>query len=441
MVKGLWRTGSGPFVRGSLERLRASVDPAVVKDVRWSSSAGALVTSGSEASWTLPEADSAELVLTALTTDGRSVVTTFSFALVAPSHAPGHPLSVSDALLATPMPVLDGGVPEVSGGACTLEYDASANIHLAFTTETHASLYYGKWNGSTWTLEVVDTLGFNTGGRILPSVLRMVVDSAGTPHILYVRDLLLFYATKSGGNWVRERVDTAALPLADSTVYAPSLGVNAQNRPLVAYVSYSTSSYRQITLATRPAPGTWSVTIPAIPTVTPTSSTYPRGDILFDAFGNAFMPAMMNIGSGTNPYLLSFGTTGVNEARLISGGSSWDTWASGSWAGPPRAVFRTSAGLYDVTFGSPLSATTLAFSATEQTGAGVGDIAWNGRPVVLHHHNGGSMELVTPSSTGPSFWTWTQLGNSSGVSGAVAVHPTTGVPSICYQYGGHIMFQ
>ena len=59
---------------------------------------------------------------------------------------------------------------------------------------------------------------------------------------------------------------------------------------------------------------------------------------------------------------------------------------------------------------------------------------------MLHQHSG-NVELVTPASIGASFWTWTQLGSSTGLSSSVAVHPSTGVASICYQANSRVMFQ
>ena len=50
-----------------------------------------------------------------------------------------------------PMPVLDGGSLEVSGGGCEVRYEGSTNnIAIAFTTQTHPALMYGRWNGTAW---------------------------------------------------------------------------------------------------------------------------------------------------------------------------------------------------------------------------------------------------------------------------------------------------
>jgi hypothetical protein len=442
-IKGLQRTNSGPFVRGSTETLSAVFDHATVRDVRWSATAGTLAAREQLVTWTLPDADTADLTLTVTTVDGRALVTTFTFAMV---ERTGHGgvKSASEALLASPMPVLDGGVAEISGGACEVEYDSSANVHLAFTSSTHPAVYYGKWNGTTWALELVDTLGFNTGGRVTPSYVSVKVDTAGTPHLLYIRDAQLFYATRSGANWLRERVDNATYPLSGTTRIA--LGLNALGRPSVVYTYAFSASYSRSVYATRTAASVWTAVLPPY-SVGTIYETYNAGELLFDAAGTAFFPVTIYASNNNTytAYLAAYNGTTV-ELRSVAGVGagypSWDTsMVSMAWAGSGRIVARTTAGVYDLTLASPMANTTFTFSATEANGAGDGDIAWNGRPVVLHHHAGGSMELVTPAATGASFWTWTQLGQSSGVSASVAVHPMTGVPSICYQASGRIMFQ
>ncbi|MDP3154526.1 MAG: hypothetical protein Q8N23_17745 [Archangium sp.] len=445
-VKGLLRTAQGPFLKGQLETLTALYDAAHVRSVSWSATGGALSSREAKVSWTLPETEQAELTLTLTLDDGQELVTPFSFSLVeAPEQENTHvSRSAREALLATPMPVLDGGVSEISGGACDLAYDSTAAVHLTFTSSTHPAVYYGKWNGTAWTLEVMDTLGFNTGGRITTSQAQLRVDSANNPHILYVRDNQVYYATRVGaGAWTRERVDSAGLLLMSDTNRALGFGLNASGRPSVVYMTM-VGSYERVVFATRTAANTWSTTQLNFTTGTNTVSRV-EGDILFDSAGTAFFPVTVytSLANNYQDYLASWNGT-ATDVKLMTNttiASGWDTTrTSAAWAGTGRALFRTAAGLYDFTIAAPLSNSTWTWSANESSGAGVGDLAWNGRPVMLHHH-GGNLELVTPSSTGAAFWTWTQLGSSSGVSSAIAVHPTTGVPSICYQANGRVMFQ
>jgi hypothetical protein len=444
-VQGLLRQGDGPFIKGSSETLAASYDASHVRKLEWSATSGALTARNAQVKWTLPDVEFASLTLTITLDDGTQVVTPFGFSLIEPKEN-GHVSSASEALLAAPMPVLDGGVAEISGGACEVEYDASNNVHLAFTSSTHPAIYYGKWNGSAWALEVMDTLGFNTGGRIAPSQAHLRVDSLGNPHILYVRDGQVWYATKIGAAWTRERVDSVGLPAYNPDTRSIALALNAAGRPSATY-EYS-SGYEHLIFATRTAPGTWSNTQITFPVVGVNYATRAHGDLLFDPAGTAYFPVEI-YGSLTNSTFVDFmgswnGTTAELKPVTLTVGPApgWDlVHASTAWAGTGRFVARTTAGLYDFSIAAPLANSTWTFSANEANGAGIGDVAWNGRPVMLHHHAGGSMELVTPATTGASFWTWTQMGTSSGSSGSVAVHPTTGVPSICYQSAGRIMFQ
>ena len=445
-VKGLLRSAEGPFVRGKVEKLSAVIDGAHVRSVTWSATGGALSARDTDVSWTLPELELAELSLTLHMDDGSEVVTPFSFSLVtADTENPHVARSAREALLSTAMPVLDGGSNEISGGACDLTYDATgANVHMAFTSGTHPAVYYARWNGTAWTIEVVDTLGFNTGGRITPAVAQLRLDSSGNPHIFYVRDSQAYYATKSGGTWTRERVDSATLPLNQDLV---GFALNAQGRPSVVYEIY-VSGYQRVVIATRTSPGTWTQVQPNFPIGT-NYETRVEGDLLFDAMGVGYFPSVV-YGSTIGNYqqvLASWNGTAIEIKQVTASGTPAPGWdlssskgSSGVWAANGRPLFRTAAGVYDFALASPLANSTFTWSAAEQSGAGVGDLAWNGRPVMLHHH-GGNLELVTPSSTGAAFWTWTQLGASSGISGSVAVHPTSGVASICYQANGRIMFQ
>jgi hypothetical protein len=441
-VQGLLREGNGPFLKGAEETLNAAYDPAQVRKLEWSASAGALSARDTRVKWTLPDADAAALTLTLTLDDGAQVVTAFQFSLVEP-RSNRHARSVSEALLATPVSLLDGGMAEISGGACEVEYDQSNNIHLAFTTATHPAIYYGRWNGSAWTIETVDTLGFNTGGRIGTNQANLRVDASGNPHLLYVRDFQVWYATKSGTTWTRERVDSATYPAYNADTRSIALGLNAMGRPSAIFEYYS--GYEHLIFATRTAPNTWSNTNLTFPVGT-NYSTRARGDLLFDAAGVAYFPVEIYASGTGGSFLDYFGSWNGTTAELKTANGApapgWDVvHSSAAWAAAGRFVVRTAGGLYDLNVAAPFANSTWTWSANEQNGAGIGDVAWNGRPVMLHHHQGGSMELVTPAAAGASFWTWTQLGTSSGASGSVTVHPSTGVPSICYQSGGRIMFQ
>ena len=106
-------------------------------------------------------------------------------------------------------------------------------------------------------------------------------------------------------------------------------------------------------------------------------------------------------------------------------------------------VFAVSAapGLLDIALAATFSSTTMTSSSVELSGSQEGDVVWSAsqsRPVLLHLH-GSSLELVTSNAAG--FWTYTQLGTATSASAGLAVNPTTGETSLCYQANSRIMFQ
>ncbi len=425
-VDGLQRLErTGPFLPGTVEQFRVHLDRAVVERVSWSASAGALRVSGDDVSLTLPDAATAELIASVVHRDGTSGTKTWQLSLQ--RHTT---LSAQEALLATPMPILDGGSLEVSGGGCDLQYEGTtSNVAIAFTSQTHPSLSYGRWNGTAWTLEVVDALGFNTGGDVSPFV-QMKLASDGTPHIVYLRNNQVFYATKSGGMWLRERVDSTAFPLY---VQLPTLVLGTSGSPLVGYTSYSNGYYRPV-VASRTGPNTWAQTV-AFPStgLSTTTSYYMGGEAVFDGQGRFVVPIYGNSSS----FFLSWnGTTAAvaPSTYLFSSG-----YAAAALASPTRALWRGPDTIIDAALNT-FTATTMTASIIESTTtSGAGDIVWaQGKPVVLHQH-GSSLELVTPNANG--FWTYSQLGSSSGVVAAMAVQSGSSTVSICYQAGNRIMFQ
>jgi len=441
-LQGLERLdATGPFQGGSTERFKLHADTTVAQ-VSFSASEGALTTSGREVEWKLPAGGTAELTATLTRRDGSTESATWSFRLARTVEA-GAPMNAEQALLATPMPVLDGGSLEISGGSCEVRYEGTTtNVGIAFTTETHPSLMYGRWNGTAWALELVDAMGFNTGGVVRPLV-SMQVEANGTPHIVYVRDNTVMYATKSGGVWTRERVDatntyTTYLPGDETT--SPSIALNGTT-PMILYTTgFSAASSRPV-VATRTGPNAWTTAVVTVPGLTTNDRQYPYGELNIDGAGRALFP------------LLGFDATTFNSSyRLVA----WTSAATTSitltpsltgrtdtvLASPTRLLMRNRLGLYDVTLNATFTASTLTFSSVESsTGTDVGDLAWSaslGRPVELHSHSG-SLELVTPNANG--FWTYQQLGTTTAVSAGLAVNPSTGDASICYQAGGRIMFQ
>ena len=446
VVKGLERLeGAGPYLAGATERFRVHVDEAQVARITWSASAGALTTSGRTAEWKLPNVTSAQLSVTVIRRDGSEGTMTWQFA-VTPLVENNRPMTAQAALLAMPMPVLDGGSLEVSGGGCEVRYEGSTNnIAIAFTTQTHPALMYGRWNGTAWSLEVVDAMGFNTGGVIDPFV-SMQVEANGTPHIAYVREGTVMYATKSGATWLRERVDATTVLLSSNlstsleATSAPTIAVSGATIAVLYQTGagFSSSPYRAV-VAVRTSPGVWTRNVVPGTVSTSTSDVYLYGELAIDGAGRMLFPAI-DYTTGTNSSQLVAWTAAAGRSS-IAFSQSLNARGEAVVVGGNRLLVRSYTGVFDVTLSSTFTSSTMTHSSVELGGSTVGAITWSisqARPVLLHAH-GSALELITPNAA--AFWTYTQLGNTSGISAGVAVHPTTGEATVCYQNAGRIMFQ
>lgn len=435
-VLGLERLeAAGPYLAGQRERFRVHVDGTLVERVTFSASAGALSSSGNAAEWTLPTQSIATLTAEVLHRDGTQGRQAWEFVITG-----GVGASAQQALLATPMPVFDGGTLEVSGGACDVQYEGTTtNVALAFTSETHPSVTYGRWDGNAWTLEVVDGMGFNVGG-VISTYVALRVSANGTPHLLYVRSGQLIYATRSNNTWLRERVDTATYALNTITEpYLPSLALDGAGNAVVLYSSTdpATGGYARPAIAQRSGAGAWTQAAVHSGAFATGNNVYPTGELVID--GARFVFPVSN-SSLADSFLYSV-TAGVASSLYLSAATNvFATFADGVLASAGRVIYRGFATVYDVALNATFSSTTFTESRVESGGgASAGDIAWaQTRPVVLHQH-GSSLELVTTNAGG--YWTYTQLGTSSGTSASLAVHPASGVASICYQSAGRIIFQ
>ncbi|MCA3014386.1 MAG: hypothetical protein INH41_18540 [Myxococcaceae bacterium] len=415
-VRGLERLGgAGTYVAGQSERFRVHVDPAVVQRVEFSASSGALSASGLTAEWTLPASSLAELSARIVRRDSSDGQVTWQFAIQSP--ATGRTQSAQAALLATPMPVLDGGTLEVSGGACDVKYEGTTNnVAIAFTTATHPALMYGRWNGSTWALEVVDAMGFNRGG-VVEQHVQLQVEANGTPHLLHLRDRQVFYATKSGASWLRERVDSPTEPLTtSSTDHAwPTLTLGLSGAPSIVYgvrptlpCGTFTCERDRLVVAVRSAPGSWTRSLLSLPLPISTNGNQSlSGDVTFDGSRLLFPAAALN-GSFSAYFLIGWtpsGTTVVSLPTSLGGRASM--WATGS----TRAYLLSGTGVHDVALSTPLSASTIRQSLVEVFSTSQHAVAADsaGLPRLVVNH-GNELESVWAGPDG--FWRRVELGDA-----------------------------
>lgn len=272
-IRGLRRELSrGPLVAGHVERFRVDLDGAEVESVEWTSSAGATWTDGEVVQWTLPPLSAASLTARVTTTDGRTIEGTFDLPIE---------WDEDDAFA-----VAAGAVGQVDPtpddlGSCSMDIDGSDTPHVAYWNETHAQLWYGWFDGTTWQLELVDGPGFGVGGQV-DDEIDLVVSSSGQPHIVYRyanASTEVRYATKIGANWVRELVAGSAQTIGG---YAIALDPVNGERATILY-SRDISPY-QPRMAYRTGAGAWTID----PLSISTSNNWSLGGLAFAPNGTAY---------------------------------------------------------------------------------------------------------------------------------------------------------
>lgn len=231
-IRGLLRLGNpGPWVGGEVERLQLQLDGAEAESIAWTSEAGATWSDGDVVHWTLPRRDEASLTATVLTTEGEVLEATFTFGL--------H-WSYDDAALEWAVnPAATGQVDPSPDSMSECHLDIASNDwpHVVWRNDTHAQLWYGYFDGSTWQIELVDGPGFDVGGQVTSNYVDFVLDSSGNPHITYAfsdEPNQVRYATKSGGTWTREIANPTYLKLSGSHL-GIALDPSAGNRPTIVY--------------------------------------------------------------------------------------------------------------------------------------------------------------------------------------------------------------
>ncbi len=443
----LKREAQGPYIEGAVEHFQLVLPEAGVDSILWSASAGQLTSQQEHATWTLPASGPATLTVTVVTKSGQQLSQASSFLVAQATRAQPENLS-SVVSLATPMQV--DASSDDTGYTCDLAFDATGKGHLVYINSTHPSLWYATWTGSTWTTELVDGMGFNTGGKVYYPI-SFVLDSANNPHIAYIlEDRGVWYATRSGTTWIRERVDSAStFPLLDGyrSVVSIALDPSQGNRPTITYAYYGLLpaeggiyDYRTV-VAYRTGAGAWTVGPVKFPTASFTDSQFMAGDILFNPSGTLFVPfasgylAHMGAWKAGSP-AQSF-TMGQQDLFNTNG---FDPEASLSWAGTNRMLVRAPRGILDVTLNAIVANSTYTLSSIESSVTPQGDMLFTGgKPYVIHAH-GYNLELVTPDARG--FWTYAQLGSMSNFRRmGMALRPTTGQIHLCYALNGHVTFQ
>jgi hypothetical protein len=114
-----------------------------------------------------------------------------------------------------------------AGEYSSLEIDASNHLHIGYydgASFGQGNIKYAYFNGSSWSLETVDTE--NYGG----AYLSLALDSDGNPNFSYNSNGDLKHAYKSEASWIIETVD----PEGYVGIYT-SIAVDSANHPHISY--------------------------------------------------------------------------------------------------------------------------------------------------------------------------------------------------------------
>jgi hypothetical protein len=203
-------------------------------------------------------------------------------------------------------------VDQVDGRVPVLKFDSQGRPAIAYHYRLTA-MRYAFWSGSAWVLEnigsggVGDFLSFALDANDVPHVVfrdpdndrlwysrrgpggwinepivegtsgtrdcAIAVDAAGNPHIMYVQNspFMMRYATKAGGVWSYESVDSTGTP----TLSASSIRIDAAGVPQVAYQEGAAG---ELAFASRTG-GVWSSAV-VDPNIGPlTTGYYPSLDL------------------------------------------------------------------------------------------------------------------------------------------------------------------
>jgi hypothetical protein len=113
----------------------------------------------------------------------------------------------------------------------SMKLDSNGYPHIAYYDQTWGRLKYARWNGTAWTIEVVDDDG-DVGAEC-----SLALDSKNHPHIAYmdVWNGPMKYAWWDGSEWNIELVGTIGLAAG---LYN-SLALDSMDHPHIAYYSWA----------------------------------------------------------------------------------------------------------------------------------------------------------------------------------------------------------
>jgi hypothetical protein len=305
---------------------------------------------------------------------------------------------------------------DATGDACDLEIDSSDTAHVIYRNDTHPSLWYATYTGTSWQTELVDGMGWDTGGEVTKN-MALTLDVTGAPHIVYImtigNDMEVRYATRPGSVWVIETI------YASTNLYQHvDIEIGATGEPVVLYTRWVSGSGYIPTIATRVGAGNW--------TISPgPSSRYAAGGLELDGSGVMHV----TITGSSTVYVTTWTSSGWGTLELVTTLINSSERVALALDGSDRDVLLHELGL-EHDQGSVWSRSEIESWTMEYL-----DLAFATVPHVALVHNG-HLELITPDSR--SYWVYANVGSADGPV-AVAVD-TDGNTHACYQYNNRVMF-
>ena len=126
------------------------------------------------------------------------------------------------------------------GYFCSVALDGDDNPHITFRDDTHPSLYYARWTGDSWDVELVEGYGLGVGGDTGYHT-SVAVDDAGNAHAAWFAYYLdddgeevrtLVYGARSEGGWTLAPLTA----INHSAAFPVKLLLNpATNQPEILY--------------------------------------------------------------------------------------------------------------------------------------------------------------------------------------------------------------
>jgi hypothetical protein len=126
-------------------------------------------------------------------------------------------------------------------GSNSIALDSAGNPHISYydSSDSGQDLKYASWNGSTWSIQTVDSTDYNfhSINPPKPGYSCLNLDSKGNPHISYVdeNNHVLKYASWTGATWKIQTVCSSG----DYT----SIAVDSSGKPHISYINSGQLEY------------------------------------------------------------------------------------------------------------------------------------------------------------------------------------------------------